>query len=195
MWLRPHGVSGSDSGWGLVSWWVLVWPLGVQVRSTATAAASIASATALTCGSLSGTAREPHAEREAQVLHRSQDLRGRTTAMGAAGLLHAREQGVHGGAVGVEVGAALGGDRMQFLAAVTGGDRYVAEFLEHGQRGVDHAGAGAVGAADALLDRLDDLVAVARLLGDQVEDDQAEVAMGEEAARGRSGRRRGRGGP
>jgi hypothetical protein len=40
---------------------------------------------------------------------------------------------------------------------------------------------GAVGAADLLFDRLDNLVTVPRSLNDGVENDQAKVAMGEEA--------------
>src|SRR4029077_12279953 len=58
-----------------------------------------------------------------------------------------------------------------------------AEFLEQSERRVDHAGAGAVGAADLVLDRLDDLVAMPRLLGDQIENDQPQIAMGEEPAK------------
>ena len=69
-----------------------------------------------------------------------------------------------------------------FLPPSPGADRHVAEFLKQGQRRIDHTRAGAVGAADLLLDRLDDFVTVARFLGDEVQDDQAQVAMGEEAA-------------
>src|SRR5579871_5882254 len=102
--------------------------------------------------------------------------------MRPASFLHACEQRLDGGAVGIEVGASLGGDGMQLLAAVAGRDGHVPEFLQHGQRGVDHARAWAVGAADALLDGLYDLVAVPRLLGDEMEDNQAKVTMGEEPA-------------
>jgi hypothetical protein len=57
----------------------------------------------------------------------------------------------------------------------------MAEFLKQGERRVDNARAWAVGAADLLLDCLDDLVTVPRLLGDEMENDQAKITMGEEA--------------
>ena len=57
------------------------------------------------------------------------------------------------------------------------------EFFEHGQGRIDHAGARAVGAGEAVLDLLDELVAVAGALGDQREHDQAQFAMIEHAAR------------
>ncbi|HEY2616321.1 MAG TPA: hypothetical protein VGI78_03185 [Acetobacteraceae bacterium] len=59
----------------------------------------------------------------------------------------------------------------------------MAEFLEQGQRRIDDTRTWAVGAADLLLDRLDDLVPVPWFLGDEVENDQAKVAMSEEAAK------------
>ena len=73
-------------------------------------------------------------------------------------------------------------DRVQLLATLAGADRHLTEFLKKRQRWIDHARAWAVGAADLLLNRLDELVTVPRLLGDEVEDDQAKVTMGEEAA-------------
>src|SRR5262249_586598 len=59
----------------------------------------------------------------------------------------------------------------------------VAQFLQPGQRRVDHAGAGAVGAAGEILDLLDDLVAVPRAFADQVQREQPQVAMREQPAR------------
>ena len=58
----------------------------------------------------------------------------------------------------------------------------MAELLEHGERRIDNSWAWAVGAADVLLDRLDDLVTVARLFGDEMENDQTKVAVREEPA-------------
>jgi hypothetical protein len=54
------------------------------------------------------------------------------------------------------------------------------EFLEQGQRRIDHARARAVGTPDLLFDRLDDLVPVPWLFGDEMQDDQAKVAVREE---------------
>ena len=66
--------------------------------------------------------------------------------------------------------------------AVAGADRHVTKLLKESQRRIDDAWAGAVGSGDPLLNRLDKLIAVPRLLGDELQDDQAKVAMGEEAA-------------
>ena len=54
--------------------------------------------------------------------------------------------------------------------------------LEQGQGRIDHAGRRPVGAAGALFQLLDQLVAVARLLLEQRQDDEPEVAVLEEAA-------------
>ena len=53
----------------------------------------------------------------------------------------------------------------------------MAEFLQQGEGRIDHARAGAVGAAELVLDGLDQLVAMARLLRDQRQDDVAQVAL------------------
>jgi hypothetical protein len=55
----------------------------------------------------------------------------------------------------------------------------MADLVEVGERGIDHAGARRIEACRALLQRLDDLVAVARTLGEQRQDDQLQVARGE----------------
>src|SRR5262249_17745412 len=57
----------------------------------------------------------------------------------------------------------------------------VARLLEIGQRRIDDAGARRVPAGGLVLEHLDDLVAVARLLGDQREGDQAQVALRQHA--------------
>ena len=61
-----------------------------------------------------------------------------------------------------------------------GGDQ--AHVLEQGQGRIDDAGAGAIGPAETLLDGLDQLVAVTRLLGDQAEQNPAQVALLKEPA-------------
>ena len=72
-------------------------------------------------------------------------------------------------AVLVEVALAVRGDRVALLAVLFVDGR-VPQLLEQGERGVDHARARAVAAGEAFLNGLDDLVAVARALGDQRED-------------------------
>ena len=80
-----------------------------------------------------------------------------------------------------EVGAAFVGDRVELLCAIRlRGD--VAGLFEEGQRRIDHAGAWRIPARGFLLQHLDDLVAVARLLRDQGERDQANVALRQHAA-------------
>jgi hypothetical protein len=85
-------------------------------------------------------------------------------------------------ALGFQEGLALGGDGIELLAAAFLGGG-VAELFQEGQGRIDDAGAGAIGAADRLLDGLDQLVAVARLLADQLEQNQAQVALFEHPLR------------
>src|SRR5215831_2087502 len=83
-------------------------------------------------------------------------------------------------AVLVEMGAALVGDGVALLGALDlGGD--VAGLFEIGQRRIDDAGARRVPAGGLVFEHLDDLVAVARLLGDQRKRDQAQVALRQHA--------------
>src|SRR5262245_5897827 len=92
----------------------------------------------------------------------------------------ALEHGIDEIAVLVEVGTALAGDGVELLRALDfGGD--IARLLEIGQRGIDDAGARRVPARRLLLQHLDDLVAVARLLRDQRERDQPQVALRQHA--------------
>ena len=79
-------------------------------------------------------------------------------------------------------GHALGGEGVELAPALLLGGRGVAHVLDHRQGRIDDAGARAVAAADALAERLDDLVTVARLLGQHGENDQPEVAGIEHAA-------------
>ncbi len=126
--------------------------------------------------------RNAQSQREPQILHRAQDLWRGAATLRAASLGHAGEEGVHGRPVGGKMIPSLRCDCMQLLATLASADRHLTEFLKQRQRWIDHARAWAVGAPDLLLYRLDELVTVPRLLGDEVEDDQAKVTMGEEAA-------------
>src|SRR5262249_33919726 len=84
-------------------------------------------------------------------------------------------------AVFLEISAAFFGDGVALLRALgVGGD--VASLFEEGQRRINGACAWAVSAACLLLHDLDQLVAVARLLGDQREREQLQVALGEHTA-------------
>src|SRR5206468_429970 len=78
-----------------------------------------------------------------------------------------------------QVAATFVGNRIDLLALLlAGGD--IAQILEHLQRRVDRAGARAVAPAHALFEGADDVVAVARLVLEQVEDDVLQVAPTEE---------------
>jgi hypothetical protein len=150
-----------------------------QICSTPVAAASIAAATALICSSLS---REAQSQRKLQVFHRPQNLRCSAAAVGAAGLGHASKKGIHRPTVGIEESSALRGNLVQLLGTIAGADRHVAKLLKVGQRWIDDARTGAIGTGDLLLYLFDNLVPVPGLLGDQVQDDQAKVAVSEEAS-------------
>src|ERR1700730_7965132 len=83
-------------------------------------------------------------------------------------------------AVLLEMGAALLGDGVALLGALDLGGE-VARLLEISQRRIDDARARRVPAGGPVFQHLDDLVAVARLLGDQRERDQAQVALRQHA--------------
>src|SRR5262245_55941119 len=92
----------------------------------------------------------------------------------------ALEHGIDEIAVLVEVGTALRGDGVELLRALDfGGD--VARLLEIGEGGIDDARARRVPARRILLQHLDDLVAVARLLQDERERDPPQVALRQHA--------------
>src|SRR5262249_28279192 len=81
-------------------------------------------------------------------------------------------------AVRLEVCAALLGDGVEPLRAFgLRGD--VADLFQVGQRRIDDAGARAVPVRGLFLEQLDDFVAVPRLLGDECERDELQVALGE----------------
>src|SRR5882757_1748520 len=70
------------------------------------------------------------------------------------------------------------GDAVQ-LAGAFSGYRGVTNFLEVGQGGIDHAGTRHVETFRALIEFLDDLVAVTRFLVEQLQDQQLQVPRGE----------------
>src|SRR5690606_17199070 len=61
-------------------------------------------------------------------------------------------------------------------------DARVAHLLEQGECGIDRARTGGIGALEHVLDGADQLVAVARLLCDQGQQHQLEVAVAEHAS-------------
>ena len=78
--------------------------------------------------------------------------------------------------IGLQIGAAFVGDGVElFRAFGCSGD--VARFLQIGQRRIDDAGARRVPVRRFLFEQLDDLIAVARRLGDQRQREKAKVAL------------------
>ena len=97
--------------------------------------------------------------------------------------LHARHQLVGGRAMGGQVLAAgLGGAIALAAAAIGGVDVQVAQLLEQGERGIDDAGTRRIAAAEPVLDRLDEFVAVRGLVGDELQQHEAQAAVAEDAA-------------
>src|SRR5262249_23140064 len=83
-------------------------------------------------------------------------------------------------AVLVEMSAAFVGDGVELLGALgLGGD--VTSLFQIGQRRINDAGARRVPAGGLVFEHLDDLVTVARLLGDQRKRDQAQIALRQHA--------------
>src|SRR5690606_33985150 len=75
-----------------------------------------------------------------------------------------------------EFGGALGGDGEQFFRAVALLRRDLPHLVEQGEGGIDHPGARRIGAAGQLLDPADQVIAVARLVGDQLEQHEPQFA-------------------
>ena len=84
------------------------------------------------------------------------------------------QYGFRRGAVGGEMGSAVGRQIVEFSRTFML-DASVADLFEESQCRIDHAGARTVEAAGALLDRLNELITVARALLDQGQDKKLEV--------------------
>src|SRR5688572_5553304 len=118
----------------------------------------------------------------AEVAERAADDGHRGPEEERAQLVDAAEDVVDGPLVCLEVLPPLVGDLEDLPVALLGLRARVAEILQQRQRGIHRAGARAVGAGEAVLQLLDDLVAVTRLLGQEAEDDVLQVAMAEHPA-------------
>src|SRR5205814_9280121 len=92
------------------------------------------------------------------------------------------EDGVDDGTIGRQEGSTVLGDGIKLLGAARGLEAHIAELFQEGQRRIDDARARAVHAAELVLDGLDQLVAVAGLLGNQLEQHVAQIAVVENAA-------------
>src|SRR5215813_10192823 len=143
-----------------------------------------------------GVVLQPLARGLAQVLERGAHQRRQAAVVvalfvAAEAPAHARDLGADRGealqhrldevAVLVEIGAALVGDRVELLAAL-GLRRHVAGLFQISEGRVDDARARRVPAGGLVLQHLDDLVAVARLLADQRKRDQPQITGRQHAA-------------
>src|SRR6202051_1575308 len=125
-----------------------------------------------------GVALKALADRLAQMIERGLDEGRQRAAIAALATFAAApavdalaeraqpvEHGVNHVAIGLEIDAAFAGDGVELLGAF-GRSGDVAGFLQISQRRIDDAGARRIPIRGLLLDPLDDLVAVARLLWD-----------------------------
>ena len=129
-------------------------------------------------GLVQRTPPEAKPQRKLQVLHPAQHLgRHRATGSGFAG---AGQQGLDRRAIGGKESLTLARDPVALAAGGFGFSGRVTHVLKPGEGRVDDARAGAVAAAHTIFDRLHELVAVARLLGDHGEGEQAKLAIVEQ---------------
>ncbi|CAI8873005.1 hypothetical protein EMIT047CA2_30103 [Pseudomonas soli] len=120
-----------------------------------------------------------HVQGMAQVADGFVDFRRAVmTAQGTLAHLDAHAHAIEGNGLFCQ-GAATGiGDGVKALAALDGASDQLG-FLEVAEGRVDHPGAGAVAAVEEALDLADQVVAVARLLGQHRQHQQFQVARGE----------------
>ncbi len=109
-------------------------------------------------------------------------MSSRSTRAPFAGIAQPGHDDLQRRRLGFKVRAALVGDGEEFLRAIAARLLDQALLFEHGERRIDHAGARYIETARQLLDRPDEFVAVARLVGDQLEQDQAKLVGIEDPA-------------
>jgi hypothetical protein len=124
--------------------------------------------------------RQAQAKRQPQVLNSANDLRRWPVTASRSSLGHAGNHDIDGSLVLPQERRPAFGQRVELLASLFG-QRGIAQFLQHGEGGIDDAGAGAVGAPGEILDRLDNLIAVAWLVRDQLQQDEAQLAVIEQS--------------
>src|SRR5690606_21137630 len=103
-----------------------------------------------------------------------------------AGHRGARKQFVRGGAARRQERLALGREAVALAAGNFRINRRITHVVEPGERRIDDARARAVAAAEALLDRLDQFVTMARAFRDHGEQQQPQLAIIEEPMSGTS---------
>src|SRR5271163_2563991 len=128
-----------------------------------------------------GAAAQAQAERGAQVEHRPLD-RDEAREPAFVAFAEAGEDGVDLGLVVGEDLLALPRQRIELAPLRVLARAGVAHLFQHGQRRIDDARARRIFASDPLAELLDDLVAVAGLLGHQRQDHQPQFAAVEHPA-------------
>src|SRR4051794_38470598 len=121
-------------------------------------------------------------QRGHQVLDRAPDRRTRRAALARSKVAKPLEQRLDFLRTLLEMAAALVGRLERLARALARRLLDQAHVLEQGQRRVDDAGARSIFAAGQLLDCADEVVAVARLVRDQLQQDQAKLARFEHPA-------------
>src|SRR5438094_10449578 len=97
--------------------------------------------------------------------------------MAGADFFDAGENGLDGAPVAFKNSLALRSDRIELARPVGRFDANKTLLLEQRQSRIDDARAWRIGAAHAVLNRLDELIAMRRLFADQLQDDQPDVAL------------------
>src|SRR6185503_6561154 len=115
-------------------------------------------------------------ERGEQIADRALDRGAPGLALVAAQVLQPLEQRVDLFRLLAEMLLALGGQGEDLARSLALGFLDQAHVLEHGESRIDDARARRVGAVGHLLDRADEVVAVARLVGDQLQQHQPQFA-------------------
>src|SRR5690348_5314606 len=119
---------------------------------------------------------------DAEVAHRPPDRGGTFRIVGWAECLEAPDQLLDLVGILFEMVGARGGDLERLASALARSFLDQAHFHEHRQRRIDHPGARRVGAAGQFFDRANQVVAVPRLLGDQLEQDESQLSRFKHAA-------------
>ena len=95
------------------------------------------------------------------------------------GEIHPRLDAFEGDSVLLEESATCIGHLIELFGAALGFSDDIILLFEQRQRRIDRPGARSIGAAEFLLDGADQVIAVARLLGDEGQENQPQVAVAE----------------
>src|ERR1700730_2628012 len=126
--------------------------------------------------------RKAQPQGEVEIFHRANDLRCRTAAVARVDRCNAGKNLLDQPAVAFQNRLAFRCDRIELARPVGRLDANQPLLLQQRQGRIDDTRTGRIGAAKAILDRLDDFITVRGLFTDQFQDDQTHIALAEETA-------------